>query len=323
MYPNLSNYLKLETEVQEVFKYCLALLCFGLIHQVTAQQKPENIDFNKIQVQGYFIEDSLQLGLSFFYTLSVQYPAEVQILFPDQKYDYGTFDLLKRHYFDTKTQNKISRDSVLYEFRTFEIDEIHTLSLPIFVIPREDTLSYPIQAKLDSIKLKELVTTNKVNHQLRPQTGYQKVQNYFNYPFFIGVVLFILIIFLVIWGLLGARFKKYYALFQYKNKQLKFIKEFSKLSARILREKSINSIEQAITLWKKHMEFIENKPFSTYTSKEISQLLPDENLEKSLKNIDRAIYGKDFSKEIESSLTILQHFSETRFEKKYIRLKNV
>ena len=309
--------------MQEVFKYCLALIGFGLINQAIAQQKPENIDFNKIQVQGHFIEDSLQLGLSVFYTLSVDYPAEIQILFPDQKYNYGTFDLLKRHYFDTKTHNKISRDSVLYELRTFEIDKFHALALPIFVIPREDTLSYPIQAKFDTIRLKELVTPDILNHQLRPQTGYQKIQSYFDYPFFIGIFVLIIIIFLVIWGLLGARFKKYYALFQYKNKQLKFIKEFSKLSARILREKSINSIEQAITLWKKHMEFIENKPFSTYTSKEISQLLPDEHLEKSLKNIDRAIYGKDFSKEIESSLITLQNFSVTRFEKKYIRLKNV
>lgn len=288
-----------------------------------AQTSSSKIDSRLFKLHGYFLEDSIEIGLPVHYSLSIWYPSEAQILFPDEKYKFGTFELLQRYYFNTRTEGDQSIDSVVYELRTFEIDKIQALSLPVFVTSRQDTLNYPIFAVKDSVILKELVVGDPKQIPLQIQTTHQSVKNRFDYPFLIGIILLTALFFLIIWGILGARFKKYYSLFQFRTRQLKFVKEFTRLSSLIIREKSAASIELAMTLWKRHMEFLENKPFSTYTSKEISQLLPDEDLEKSLKDIDRAMYGRDFSREIENSLLFLKNFSENRFEKKYSRLRNV
>lgn len=178
----------------EVFKYWTVVLCLCIFSKAYGQKKPENLNFSQFNIKGAFIEDSIQLGLSVFYALSINYPSETQIIFPDQKYSYGTFELIKKHFFETKSQNNRSLDSVLYELRTFEINEIQTLALPVFIIPREDTISYPIYPQKDSIVLKELVTQNLDHLKVRPQTSYQKVKSYFDYPFLIGVILFIALI---------------------------------------------------------------------------------------------------------------------------------
>lgn len=85
--------------------------------------------------------------------------------------------------------------------------------------------------------------------------------------------------------------------------------------------KAYEDIEKAVGLWKKHLEYFENKPISSYTSKEISQLIPEESLISSLKNLDKAIYGKEVTLDIENSFQVLRNFTITRFERKKEEIK--
>jgi tetratricopeptide (TPR) repeat protein len=111
-------------------------------------------------------------------------------------------------------------------------------------------------------------------------------------------------------------------LFQFKTRHALFLGEFSRLSGRILSKQSLEDIEKAIAIWKKHLEQIENKPFSSYTSKEIHEQFSDADLAEALKSIDRAIYGQEFSTQISNSLSILKNLSVTRFQIKREILRN-
>ena len=54
------------------------------------------------------------------------------------------------------------------------------------------------------------------------------------------------------------------------------------------------------------MERLENKPFATYTTREIVDNMPDEALAEALKNMDSIIYGQVISKNMAESLEVLK-----------------
>lgn len=278
-------------------------------------------DVGSFQVQGNFLKDSVAIGLSVQYKLKITYPSHQQILFPDSAYNYAPFEFVKRYYYPTQSQDSLSTDSVVYNLTTFEIDKIQTLQLPIYIIQDQDCTL--VWAETDTVFLQELV--QGAVEELSPQkiVNYQEVPHYFNYPLIISVLVVILIVLLVLWGILGGRIRQVYALFQSRTRHAVFLKDFARLSSRAINAESTASLERAIGLWKKHLEYFENAPYSTYTSTEIKELIPDEQLALALKNIDRAIYGKEFSEKLEKDLLILRSFSIDRFEKKQEELRNV
>jgi len=63
-------------------------------------------------------------------------------------------------------------------------------------------------------------------------------------------------------------------------------------------------------------------PFSSLTSKEILKIIPDEGLGKSLKNIDRAIYGGQSDDSTRQSLQSLKSFALATYQSKINEIKN-
>jgi hypothetical protein len=278
-------------------------------------------EIEKINVKGSFLSDSIKIGLPVYYVLKVKYPTQIQLVFPDTNYNFQPFTLLKKRYFPTKTTENQSVDSAVYEFTTFEINKIQKMQLPVYVVGVKD--SFALMPTPDSVFLVEMVKAKDLV-RTPPKTilKYQPVQEYFNYPYLISALLIVLIVILVIWGLLGNQIIKAYQMFQFRTRHAIFIKEYNRLITRVLTRQSAEDIEKALGLWKKHLEYVENQPFSTYTSKEIGQVVSDNTLVESLKNIDKAIYGKEISEEIGSSLSNLRNFSINRYEKKREKLRN-
>jgi len=121
-----------------------------------------------IEPDGYFLEKEIKIGEEVSYSLSVRYVKNLNILFPDSTYDFGTFEYNSRTYFTTKTDSTSSFDSVVYELSTFEIDSIQYLQLPIFVLNDEDSLIY--LSSIDSIQLVHIVTEIPENPELKANT---------------------------------------------------------------------------------------------------------------------------------------------------------
>ncbi|HEY1055262.1 MAG TPA: hypothetical protein VGE24_09010, partial [Emticicia sp.] len=56
---------------------------------------------------------------------------------------------------------------------------------------------------------------------------------------------------------------------------------------------------------KEHLEWLENRPYTSYTSKEIINRLPSESLEESLHDVDTAIYGGILSTHMPVAMNVL------------------
>ncbi|MEO1653764.1 MAG: hypothetical protein AAFU64_09475, partial [Bacteroidota bacterium] len=268
------------------------------------------------------LQDSTRVGQVNQYVLSIHYPSGTQIFFPDSSYDYRPFTFSKRHFFDTKSQQGISQDSVVYDLITLEIAEEQLLTLPVFLVLKSDSLTHSLSPKSDTLFFKELIKGDISDYQIKSDSRAQSLAYYFNYPLLIGVLLLLILFSILFWSLLGKRVRKYYQLFQFRTRQSNFEKEFTRLHQRLLRDRKPKSLEKAQVLWKKQMEFLETKPYSSYTTKDIYERSPDPALIQSLKNIDRAIYGQDLSEDISKDLRVLESFVNQIFEKKQSRLIN-
>jgi len=69
---------------------------------------------------------------------------------------------------------------------------------------------------------------------------------------------------------------------------------------------NIKDAELAIIVWKNYLERLEKKPFATYTTREIVDNMPDEELAEALKNMDGIVYGQGKSSNMHVYLEVLK-----------------
>ena len=271
---------------------------------------------------GYFVQDSTGIGLPIYYSLSFKHPANLEVIFPGKEY-FGNpfpFEFYESKYYPTKTTSGGSIDSVVYKLATFEIKKVQKIALPIFILTRKDCVK--IFPATDSIFLKELVKGDVKKLKTKENIAPQPMKEVFNYPYLIAIIAGVIVLLLIGWIALGKRIRRSLSLYQFQSRHTRFLREFNRLSNRFRSRNSIHDIEKALTIWKKHLELIEDKPFSTYTSKEIGQLVPNNELVQSLKLIDRVIYGKSINDKTSEALEVLKEFSILRFESKQENLRN-
>jgi hypothetical protein len=95
-----------------------------------------------------------------------------------------------------------------------------------------------------------------------------------------------------------------------------FRNAFDKLTNNDNSNQAVHTIENALILWKKYMELLEEKPFSTYTSKEILELIPNQQLAEALQHTDRIIYGQMSTSESARSTQVLAHIAKRLYIEK-------
>lgn len=313
------------------FTYCILIyLFFGGFNLAISQENLEEkevvqslkiVSKLKEKPKAQFLADSIEIGLVIEYALSFHYPEKVQVIFPDTSYHYGSFELVDKKYFPTVATEKYFVDSVVYRLTTFELNPIQTLRLPVYIISEKDcTAVFP---KMDTLYLRELVVGRADTLQYKSNTIPLELNSRFNYPFIILIFLILLGLGIITWIFFGRRLLRNFRLYQFNLVNGRFLKEYDRLFTRLRIKQSPEDIEKILTVWKKHLEYIENEPFSTYTSKEIQKRIPSQDLAQSLKNIDRAIYGKELSEQILKDLDTLYMFSSHHFDRKQKELQNV
>jgi len=279
------------------------------------------ISAQEIKPKGYFLRDSIKIGEEIGYALSVKYPKEYQIIYPDSTFDYGSFEFYSKTFFDTKVDNTYALDSVVYNVSTFEIDPILGLQLPIYILNGPDSIE--IFSNSDSVILVQYITQVPDSLQLVKNVDYHPVTYDLNYPYLLisaGILIVLIIAALLLFG----------GKIRTKIKRYRLRKDFEKFSLNL--EKGINNIrqnpadksliEEVLVVWKKYMEGLENKPFTKYTSKEISRVGYGEKLDIVLKSIDRAIYSNIDIEEIHKNFERLEDFTTDIYLGKIKALKN-
>jgi hypothetical protein len=273
------------------FLFFLIVHCSLIIDNCTAQSNLPT---------GRFLTDSVALGRPFDYSLSYHHSPSAEVFFPDTTYNFYPFEIVKRNYFPTLTNNNNSLDSVIYTLVTFDISKTQKLNLPIYLLSKRDCTA--VFATPDSVFLKEMIKTDINLLSLKTDAKQVPLNQQLNYPQILAYLFGVLGILGIIYAFFGRYIRKQYRLFLFGRKHKDFLASYKKYTRSTLDDRTIG---KAIVLWKKHLEWLEKRPYSSYTSKEIITRLPNERLEEALREVDSAIYGGILSTEMPFAMNVL------------------
>ncbi|QOI97734.1 MAG: hypothetical protein HRU69_09615 [Flammeovirgaceae bacterium] len=277
-----------------------------------------------VKVNSGFYQDSIAIGQPVNYFLTARYPENLNVLFPDSTFSFTPFEYVSKKYFPTQTTNGTSYDSVVYTLRTFELDAVQQLALPVFVPRGTDSLRF--ESIPDSIRLISQVkvlppdTIPLPQLPLKTDTEYQLVEFLFNYPVVVIGSISLVIIAALTWFIFGKRIKKYFYIRRLQKDYAAFSQTFTGYLTEISRQFDPQLAERALALWKKYLEKLEQKPYTKLTTREMLLLETDSALGPALKALDGAIYGHQTS--IDKPMEQLGKMAEQRFLKKLNDVKH-
>lgn len=278
----------------------------------------------QIKPKGVFLSDSIKVGAPVSYSLSVKYPKDMDIVFPDSLYNYSPFEFESKRYFPTRSYHEFSYDSAVYYLTSFEVDTVQHLFLPVFVLHGRDSTA--VYADPDSVLLQHMVAEipDSVAVEAMPlkeNTTYRRVPLQFNYPYFIiGAVIVLLIAGLFIF-FFGKSIRRYFYLRRLEKSHRKFIEDYDAVA--LAKDQPVKAqTEKLLVIWKKYLEKLEGKPYTKLTTKEIIQNYQHQSIEASLKTMDRAIYSQKENGELMRDYGTIKKYSQKIYEEKVQEVKH-
>ena len=253
----------------------LFLLLFLIISVGVAQN---------ITPKGVFLKDSIQIGAPLSFVLSVKYPKNLEIIFPDSLYDFSPFEITNKAYFPTKSDSVFSKDSAIYFLSTFEIDTVQYLKMPVYLI--NDFDSTILWTTIDSVILNQVVTTIPDSVAMIVNTEYLEVPMAFNYPYATISLIALAVLIIAIWLIFGKTIQKKILIYQLKKRNLKFLESFDQLI-----KSDYQNCQPILNRWKSYVEKLKGIPFTKLTTKEITKASSEREIEEALIAIDKNIYG--------------------------------
>ncbi|MFY0652087.1 MAG: hypothetical protein JXQ96_08650 [Cyclobacteriaceae bacterium] len=267
---------------------------------------------------GYFVADSMRIGEAFDFSLSIKYPLNSEVIFPDSSHNYSPFEFYSKKYFATRTDSIYAYDSVIYSLASFEIDKIQYLQLPIYMLDGKDSIQ--VLSEKDSIFLDELIPVVPDSLILKENVAFHKVPTAINYPYVgLGVAIF-LVLLATVYFIFGKTIRKKIQLYRLRKEYEKFSLSFERGINKVRKDHNVSLIEEVLVVWKKYMEKLEDKPFTKYTTREILRSGYDQTLKDVLRNIDRSIYGQFDDEQIHKNFETLEDFTLDRYK---LRLREV
>lgn len=273
----------------------------------------------EVKPRGYFSEDSLKIGEVIDYTLIVEYPRGMELLFPDSSYSFAPFEYVDRDFQQTESDLTTSRDSVVYQLTTFEMDSVQKLTLPIYIVTDGDSLS--LAPPLDSVMIQFLITASIDSLTIKETANFQKVDKAFNYPYLLialgvlgGIITMVLLVF-------GKRIRTRLHLYRLRRAHERFMNKFAQLQSAGLH--SVEQAEYLLGYWKKYLEKLDGMPYTKLTTKEIVTIEENQDFKETLKLMDRNIYGQFNAPSVDELSTRLKEYSIDRYQRKIEELRHV
>ncbi|MCU0353229.1 MAG: hypothetical protein MUD08_05730 [Cytophagales bacterium] len=269
---------------------------------------------------GAFLSDSVKIGLPVQYTLSLRHPPDIQVVFPDSGYRFGPFEWVGKRYFPTRTDARGSMDSVVYTFTTFNIDSVQRLRLPVFIARQRDCTA--VYTDTDSLLVRQLISRSPKFMVPRTNIDYVPVLQTLDYQLILLIAGVSVLFVLLLYALFGRRIKRQYRLYRLWRGHRSFVSNYEKLRRRVRTQKEPVAVENTVILWKRYMEGLHEKPYTSYTTKEITEVIDQPNLADSLQTADRAIYGNTMPDEIYGALRNLQAIAEHFYKRRRTEVRS-
>jgi hypothetical protein len=284
-------------------KVFLLLIFTANFFALFAQQKP----------RVFFAKDSISLGDTVPLSVTFTHNDLEEVFFPDSAYDFSPFEYAGKRFFATRTQTGLSRDSAVYLLRTFALDSIQKLAFPVFILKKkQDTLS----VFSDSAQIPVSFVMQKLPDSvvLKSNTKFVPFYENFNHPLLITIFSAFAVFLFILYLLFGEKIRKMIRLKRLKHQFEKFKNEYEKA---VELYSDAAQTDHALGIWKKFLEKMTEMPFSSLTTREISELLKGQeydHLKKALKEIDVAIYGNQMGEKTKDALLFLKNYAENTFE---------
>ncbi|GAB3268005.1 hypothetical protein GCM10027347_37240 [Larkinella harenae] len=273
--------------------------------------------------KGVFLTDTIEIGKPFQYSLSVRHRASVDVLFPDTARHFSPFLVRDITIFSTQTDASGSLDSSVYTLISFETRPSQTLQVPI-VLLRSPTDCTQVLSNIDTVQLRERIQTMRPDTlRLSTETKVVSLRQQMNYPLLLVILLILCglagVLFLFFGNSIRTRIRRYQLYRQYQE----FQRSFNRLTRGIGPETAHEDAGRAVIIWKKYMERLERKPFTSLTTREIVELVQDDRLADALKEIDGVIYGSFYSDRTQQSLRILNEVADSAFRRSSAHLQEM
>lgn len=260
----------------------LFLFLLGTSLQLSAQ---------KVQVSGYFTQDSAQLGERVGFVLKANYPESAQLIFPDSTFDFSPFVFLEKKTFVSMTSKGVTLDSTIYFLSNFSLEPSSFLSLPVFELDRYDSITYFTNEA--ELKLKLNLDSIPEQLQFKENNVYQPLDKPFNWFVFSAVIGGILLSFGILFFVFADRIKRLFRKNREKLRWLQFERKWKKLAESLQQNPNQTLADEVIGLWKGYLEHLRSQPIQEWTSSEIAAALEDTEVFKALRSIDLIIYADD------------------------------
>jgi hypothetical protein len=256
--------------------------------------------------EGKFLQDTIEIGKPFYYSFSYLHSPDTEVFFPDTTFNFFPFEVVGQEYFTTQTSQRGSLDSTVYKLVAFNVQREQVFSLPVFVSLKGDcttVFSMPDTAHLDLL----MAPTDRPDTlQLRVLNDVIPLEKQFDYIVFVGFLVSAALVGLIIFWLFGEILKRQWNMFLLQRRHGDFVRSFSRLTKSANEKGILVDAEKAVIVWKNFMEKVEEKPFATYTTREILDTIDDESLATALKDMDGVIYGQVKSSSMVESLEVLK-----------------
>ncbi len=268
------------------------------------------------QPVGQFIDDTIEVGRPFRYALTVRHPASQDVFFPDTARQFAPFLVKDVAVFPTQTTNKISVDSAVYTLVSFEVSRARVLQVPVYLANGSDCtalLSSPDTVFLQSTVL---ATTRPDTLQLAPEVKLTPLPQEFNYAYLTIAVGAMGVLAAAIYILFGAILRQRWQRYILARSHARFLAEYNQLTRNLGPESTGDTTNQAIVNWKKYLEQLEKKPYTSLTSSEIADRIGDDRLADALRETDRMIYGGSFTDQSPLALRILSDVAIATYQRR-------
>jgi hypothetical protein len=255
--------------------------------------------------KGTFLTDSIEVGKPIFYAVSFRHAAKTEVFFPDSTFNFAPFEIVSQKIFSSNTDSRGTLDSTLYQLVTFDVAAMQQLAIPVYIYNGRDCTA--VFSETDSIFLRKTnldVITKK--EKLKAEVSLIPLATEFNFSIALGILAITIGVIGSVNWVFGREIQKQWRLLKLQRRHFEYIRSFNKLLRNAREKNNIKDAEKAIIVWKNYLERLENKPFATYTTREIMDNMPDDILAEALKNMDGIIYGQVRSKTMDSSLEVLK-----------------
>ncbi|RIY10453.1 hypothetical protein D0T11_09625 [Hymenobacter rubripertinctus] len=267
--------------------------------------------------RGRFRQPTVRVGEIVEYELSSRHAPRQEVIFPDSAADFAPFEYVGRRYTPTRTRQGRSLDQATYRLRTFRLDSVLTLTLPVTVLRGRDTLLVPTAPA--SIRLVRTAPATPISGPpvLRQSLALRPVPARFNYPYWLAGLAGGL---LLAGGLVLAfrsRLRQRYRRYRLRKNHVYFLAQYARHVERFTLSRSLTNMERAITLWKNYLSTLEHTNITSLTTREIvARYQHDADVRLALQLADRVIYGNLFTEddtETDLAFVLLRNFAERQY----------